>query len=177
MARPLEAHWVAVKRILRYLKGTFTHGLHLLPIPTNIAPTIQVLCDANWDSNPYDRWSKKQPVVSRPNTQSKFISIAQATTDLLWVQTLLKELFISTKVPQILCDNQSTTLFAHNPLMHTKTKHMEIVIFFVREKVMAKQVQVLHVTGTDQWANVLTKPLASTDFISLRHKLRVVTST
>lgn len=61
--------------------------------------------------------------------------------------------------------------------MHAKTKHMEIVIFFVREKVMAKQVQVLHVTGTGQWANVLTKPLASTGFISLRHKLRVVTST
>ncbi|XP_058784278.1 uncharacterized mitochondrial protein AtMg00810-like [Vicia villosa] len=193
MALPLEAHWVAVKRILRYLKGTISHGLHLSALPLSTAPSIKLFCDADWASDPDDRrstsgaaiyfgpnlvswWSKKQHVVARSSTESEFRSMAHAAADVLWIQTLLKELFINCQTPQILCDNQSAVLLAHNPVMHTKTKHMEIDLFFVREKVLTKQLQVLHIPGTDQWADVLTKPLASTAFLSLRHKLRVVTS-
>lgn len=47
MAHPLESHWVAVKRILRYLKGTIGHGLHLSPLPTYCPPSIQAFCDAD----------------------------------------------------------------------------------------------------------------------------------
>ncbi|KAI5431110.1 hypothetical protein KIW84_035322 [Lathyrus oleraceus] len=137
---------------------SLSHGLHLLPLPLDTTPSIQVFYDADWASDPDDKRS---------------IS-AQATADLLWIQTLLKELHIATKVPLILCDNQSTVLLAHNPVMHTKTKHMEIDLFFVREKVLTKKVQVIHVPGTDQWAYVLTKPLPSTTFLAQRHKLRVV---
>lgn len=55
MAHPLEAHWIVVKTIIRYLKGTITHVLHLTPLTTTISLSIQVFCDANWASNPYDR--------------------------------------------------------------------------------------------------------------------------
>ena len=75
-----------------------------------------------------------------------------------------------------LCNNQSIVLLTHNPVLHSKTKHMEIDLFFVREKVLAKQIQVLHIPGTDQIADVLTKPLASTKFLELIHKLRVAIS-
>ena len=47
MSHPLESHWVAVKRILRYLKGTINFGLHLTPCSPRQAPALQVFCDAD----------------------------------------------------------------------------------------------------------------------------------
>jgi hypothetical protein len=80
---------------------------------------------------------------------------------------------VPSTTPLVLCDNQSVVALAHNPVLHTRTKHMEIDLFFVREKVLAKQLQVVHIFGTDQWADLFTKPLSSCKFIDLRHKLNV----
>jgi hypothetical protein len=53
---------------------------------------------------------------------------------------------------------------------------MEIDLFFVREKVISKQLRVVHVPGTDQWADALTKPLSSSKFLELRPKLNVTSA-
>jgi len=50
---------------------------------------------------------------------------------------------------------------------------MEIDLFFVREMVLAKQLTVQHIAGDDQWADVLTKPVSTAKFLSLRPKLNV----
>jgi hypothetical protein len=62
----------------------------------------------------------------------------------------VKELTVPFSSLVVLCDNQSAVLLAHNPILHLMTKHMEIDLFFVREKVMAKQLSVVHIPGTDQ---------------------------
>jgi len=190
MSQPLESHWVAVKRILRYLKGTLHYGLKLFPAPTHKPLSLQLFCDADWAADPDDRrstsgaaiffgpnviswWSRKQPVVARSSTEAEYRALAQATADALWVQTLLKELTIPFSSPVIFCDNQSAVLLAHNPILHARTKHMEIDLFFVREKVMAKQLSVIHISGTDQWADILTKPVSTTKFLLMRSKLNV----
>ncbi|KAK2354410.1 putative mitochondrial protein [Trifolium repens] len=193
MSHPLEAHWVAVKRILRYLKGTLHHGLCLSSALASSAPSLKVFCDADWASDPDDRrstsgaalyfgpnlvswWSRKQPVVARSSTEAEYRSLAHATAELLWVQTLLTELHVSFTSPVIYCDNLSAVSLAHNPVMHSRTKHMEIDLFFVREKVISKQLSVLHIPGTDQWADCLTKPLSSSKFLELISKLNVTSA-
>lgn len=67
----------------------------------------------------------------------------------------------------------STVALAHNPVMHSHTKHMELDLFFVKEKVIAKHLQVVHVPAVDQRAYILTKALTP-NFTTYRSKLRVV---
>jgi hypothetical protein len=83
-------------------------------------------------------------------------SLAQVSAEIIWLQSLLKELKIPIKVPHIFCDNLSVVSLAHNPVLHSRTKHMELDIFFVREKVINKSLVVTHVPAQDQWADILT---------------------
>ncbi|MCH80898.1 retrovirus-related Pol polyprotein from transposon TNT 1-94, partial [Trifolium medium] len=166
MVHPLEAHWLAVKRILRYLAGTQDLGLHLFPAPSHVPFTLHGYCDADWAANPDDRrstsgaavflgpnlqswWSKKQTVVPRSSAEAEYRSLALVTAEILWLTTLLNELKVPFASPLIFCDNQSTIAMAHNPVLHARTKHMEIDLFFVREKVLAKQLDVVHIPGVD----------------------------
>ena len=55
MANPLKSHWTTMKTILRYMKGTVLHGLHLQVVVLGQPYSVQALCDANWASN-VDHW-------------------------------------------------------------------------------------------------------------------------
>ncbi|GAU47982.1 hypothetical protein TSUD_87860 [Trifolium subterraneum] len=190
LSNPLEEHWKAVKRILRYLSGTLTYGLVLQPAPIHQPLSLIRFCDANWASDPDDRrstsgaciyvgpnlvswWSKKQTLVARSSAEAEYRSLASLTAEILWLQSLLTELQCKFSTPRILCDNLSTVSLAHNPTLHHRTKHMELDIFFVREKVLSKHLSVSHVPAQDQWADILTKPLSAVKFGLLRGKLRV----
>ncbi|MCI14971.1 retrovirus-related Pol polyprotein from transposon TNT 1-94, partial [Trifolium medium] len=162
MAQPLESHWKAVKRILRYLKGTLSHGLLLAPSSTTLPISLRAYSDADWATNQDDRrstsgsciyfgpnlvsWgSKKQPLVARSSTEAEYRSMANTTADLLWIQSLLRELLVPFHTPTLLCDNLSAVSLSHSPILHAKTKHIELDIHFVREKVISRQLHILHV--------------------------------
>lgn len=191
LSNPLEEHWKAVKRILRYLSGTLHHGLLIQPASPHQPLSLLGFCDADWASDPDDRrstsgacvflgpnliswWSKKQRLVARSSAEAEYRSMAQLAAEILWVQSLLQELKCRLLTPTILCDNLSTVTLAHNPVLHNRTKHMELDIFFVREKVLSKNLIVKHVPAQDQWADLLTKPLSAVKFLPLRDKLRVI---
>jgi hypothetical protein len=193
MANPLESHWRAVKRILRYLKGTASHGLLLKPSPSSPPFSLRAYSDADCATDQDDRrstsgsciyfgsnlisWgSKKQQLVARSSTEAEYRSMANTTAELLWIQSLLQELHVPYHPPTLLCDNLSAVSLAHNPILHSRTKHMELDIHFVREKVLNKQLQVLHVPAVEQLADPLTKPLSPSNFATIRSKLKVFSS-
>lgn len=108
LQRPTVNHWAAVKRILRYLKQTLYHGLFLR---RQSSPQLHAYSDANWDGCPDDRrstggyciylisnlssWSShKQATVSRSSTEAEYRSLANATAELQWLQSLSRELGI-----------------------------------------------------------------------------------
>ena len=119
-------------------------------------------------------WSKKQSVVARSSTEAEYHSLVFATAEATWIRSLLSELHIPHHSPVICCDNLSTVALAHNPVMHSRTKHMELDLFFVRKKVLEKQLQVVHVPAIDQKADMLTKALTPSNFSTYRSMLRVV---
>ena len=71
--------------------------------------------------------------------------------------------------PVIWCDN----MLAANSVLHDRTKHTELDLYFVREKVLQRKVLVQHVPSINQVADVLTKSVSSTRFETLRDKLKV----
>lgn len=85
---------------------------------------------------------------------------------------LCQELGIAVTNPsQLWCDNQSAIALASNPVFHARTKHIEVDVHFVREKVQAKLIDVGHVPIYDQVADIFTKALPESCFTMLRQKL------
>lgn len=128
---PLESHWIAVKRILWYLKGTTHHGLLLKPANNQKPFTLVGFCDADWVADPDDKrstsgsaiyfgpnlrswWSRKQQLVARFSAEAEYRSLTHTTAEILWIQTLLSELHVKMATPTIQCDNQSVVALAHN---------------------------------------------------------------
>lgn len=100
--------------------------------------------------------------------------MAHATAELLWIQSLLSELGVQFATPSLYCDNLSAVMLSHNPVLHNRTKHIELDVHFVREKVISKDLIVQHVPASAQLADSFTKPLSSARFTEMRNKLKVL---
>ena len=187
MASPLDTHWKAVKRILRYLAGSIDYGLHV----QRSESVLTAFSDSDWAADLDDRrsvtgycvyfgknlvsWSsKKQTVVSRSSTEAEYRSLAQTVCEVSWIASLLDELKVNyARTPVVWVDNMSTIALASNPVLHARTKHIEIDVHFVRDKVRDKMVELRYVPTTDQIADLMTKALGYQFFSRLRNKLGI----
>ncbi|CAA7043802.1 unnamed protein product [Microthlaspi erraticum] len=160
MHDPREPHFTALKRILRYIKGTISQGLHITPSKTT---TLTAYTDADWGGCPNTRrstsgfcvylgdnlisWSsKRQPTVSRSSAEAEYRGVANVVAETIWVRNLLLEIHCPIQTATIVyCDNVSAVYLSTNPIQHQRTKHVELDIHFVREKLALGQVRVLHV--------------------------------
>jgi histone deacetylase 1/2 len=172
---PTEIHWAAVKRILRYLRQDTKIGLKIQKCNSML---LSAFSDADWAGSVDDRrstsgfavflgsnlvsWSaRKQATVSRSSTEAEYKAVANATAEIMWIQTLLKELGIfSPRMARLWCDNMGAKYLSANPVFHARTKHIEVDFHFVRERVMSNQLQIDFVPTGDQIADGFTKALA-----------------
>jgi hypothetical protein len=80
---------------------------------------------------------------------------------------------MSSQCTLVYCDNISIVYLSTNPIQHQCTRHVEIDLHFVREKVAIGQVRVLHVPMTSQFADIFTKGLPSLVFNEFRSSLNI----
>jgi hypothetical protein len=181
MHDPREPHLAALKRFLRYLRGTVDYGLLL---QRSTSSELVVYTDADWAGCPDTRrstsgyavflgdnlvsWSsKRQPVVSRSSAEAEYCVVANGVVEAAWLCQLLAELHSPlSRSTLVYCDNVSAVYLSTNSVQHQRTKHVEIDLHFVRDHVAAGAVRVLHVPTTSQFADIFTKGLPSSTFVS-----------
>jgi hypothetical protein len=108
-------------------------------------------------------WSaRKQPTVARSSTKAEYKAMANATAEIIWIQSLLQELGIRSPPAAVLwCDNLGESYLSANPIFHARMKHIEIDYHFVRERVVEKKLHIKFISTGDQIADGLTKQLVS----------------
>jgi hypothetical protein len=186
MHSPRDVHWNLVKRILRYLRGTMDTGITISATPST---TLKAYSDADWAGCPDTRrstsgfcvflgdslvsWSsKRQTTVSRSSAEAEYRAVANAAAECCWLRNLLRELHVLVdKATVIYCDNVSAVYLSENPVHHRRTKHVELDIHFVREKVALGQFKVLHIPTRYQFADIMTKGLPTPLFTEFRDSL------
>ena len=186
MHAPRTSHAALLKRVLCYVKGTTHLGLHLHRTPM---PTLTAYTDADWAGCPDTRrstsgfciflgdslvsWSaKRQTVVSRSSAEAENRGVANAVAECTWLRQLLRELHCNVpKATVAYCDNVSSVYMARNPVHHRRTKHIELDIHFVREKVALGELRVLQIPSDRQFADVFTKGLPTALFEDFRSSL------
>ncbi len=154
-----------MRRILRYIKHTLHCGIFY-----EAKSQLQVhgYTDVDWAGNVSNRrstsgflfsfrsgaisWSsKKQPTVALSSMEAEYKGAAIVACEIVWLQKLLLDLGQSVNAPVVIyCDNISSILLANNAIYHARTKHIEVHYHFIREKVLAKEIDLIHVSTEDQ---------------------------
>ena len=147
-ANPKEAHFLAIKKIFRYLKGTTEFGLWY---PKGNELTLVAYTDADWEGSIDDRkstsgttfylgdclvsWSsKKQPSVSLSTIEVEYIAATTCCTQVIWMRETLEDIQVKYDEPiPIFCDSTNAINISKNLVMHFKTKHIPIKFQFLRE--------------------------------------------
>jgi hypothetical protein len=150
MHDPREPHLTAMKRTLRYLRGTLDFGL----LQYSASFELTVYTDADWVGYPDTRrstsgyvvflgtnlisWSlKRQNAVSRSSVDAEYRAVVNGVAEACWLRQLLQEFHAPlTKSTLIYCDDISAVYLSTNPIQHQRTKHVEIDLCFVRERVV-----------------------------------------
>lgn len=95
-------------------------------------------------------------------------------SEITWVRALVFELQIhQTRPPDIWCDNSSVVQFSTNPMLHARAKYVELDLYFVHEKVAQGLLWVKHLPAIEKIADMFTKPLYGSAFVSLCRKFTV----
>ncbi|GJX61963.1 ribonuclease H-like domain-containing protein [Tanacetum coccineum] len=118
--------------------------------------------------------SKRQHTLSHSSVEAEYRRVANVIAETAWIRNLLRELqaplFTATLV---YCNNVSDVYMSANPVQHQCTKHIEIDIHFVRDKVATGHIRVLHVPSRYQYADIFTKGLPYPLFADFRSSLSV----
>ena len=174
-ANPSLQHVGALKRILRYLAGTRTHGITYSKSPTT-ANFFFGYADAAY-ANADDfkstsghvfimaggaiTWrSKKQTTVALSSTEAEYSALSEAGREACWLRNLFDELGFPQLAPTLLKgDNDGSIAMAHNPQFHKRSKHIEIRWHWVHDLAQDSVLNIKSCRDPEQTADVLTKAL------------------
>jgi hypothetical protein len=174
-ANPTMQHVSTLKRVLRYLSGTRTHGItysDILDHPNyflGYADAAFANADEKKSTTGYvfkmaggaiTWFSKKQSITALSSTKAEYIALSEAAREARWLRSLFFELGFAQSMPTIIRgDNEGSIAMTKNPQFHKRAKHIELQFHAVREQVQKGEITVESCRSHSQTADVLTKPL------------------
>ncbi|GAU44417.1 hypothetical protein TSUD_100640 [Trifolium subterraneum] len=187
MSEPRTSHLTAAKRVLRYVKGTSSHGI-LLPNQSNNSVKLKAYgySDSDWGGDQDDRKStagylfmlgnspiswclKKQGIVALSSCEAEYVAASFAACQANWIEMLLSELkAVEVTMMKLLVDNKSAIDLANNPVSHGRSKHIERRFHFLRDQVNKEKLELEYCNTEIQLADILTKPMAKARFHNLK---------
>jgi hypothetical protein len=124
--------------------------------------------------------SKMQSLVALSTTEAEYIALSSSLREVIYVINLLNELQgrgfrMNNATPVVKCkvfeDNRSCLEIATNHRTRPRTKHLSVRLHHFRSHVMAKTINIEHVSTKEQVADIFTKPLPRDQFRKLRAPL------
>ncbi|KAJ9561267.1 hypothetical protein OSB04_006427 [Centaurea solstitialis] len=168
---PRESHLGAVKRILKYLKGTPNFGLWY---PKDSGFELTAFTDSDHAGCKLNRkstsgacqflgdklvsWSsRKQNCVSLSTAEAEYVAAACCCSQVLWMKIQLADYGYTMHRIPIYCDSSSAIQIAANPVQHSRTKHIDIRYHFIKDHVEKGNVELFFVESEHQIADLFTK--------------------
>lgn len=168
-------HWMAAKRILRYMRGSTKLGLRY----EKSSKLIEGFVDSDWAGCPVDRRSytgfvfimakgavtweaRKQRTVAQSSTEAEYMGLTEAAKEAAYLLRFLAEIGMGNQntVP-IYNDNQGAQKLATNPIFHSRSKHIEIRHHYVRQALKEGKISISYVPTNDMMADVFTKGISA----------------
>ncbi|KAK8936102.1 hypothetical protein KSP39_PZI012973 [Platanthera zijinensis] len=175
-SNPGHAHWVAAKKVLRYLKRTkdvklVYHRVQNLELVGYTDSDFAGCEDDRKSTSGYFfkfaggavSWkSVKQTLITSSTMHAEFVALFGASTHAVWLKHFITELKVVDSIAgpiRMYCDNMSAVMFSMNNKSITGSKHMEIKFLTVKELVKKGDILVEHLGTDDMLADPLTKGL------------------
>jgi len=173
-SNPSNEHFVALKRIVRWLKGTRDLTLKY---SASGSREIVIACDATWGDCSLTRksvggwvahygggaisWrSWRMKSIKTSSMFAELEPVMDSGKEAVWWLKILKETEHEQKQVEILCDSQSLLMWLRNPKPSGRAKHIDISFWWIVEQLEGGWLRLSYVATTENTADALTKPLA-----------------
>ena len=181
MSTPTFEHWQAAKGVLRYLVGTRDYGI-TFGCTDNSSDIITGFCDSDYAGDVDTRrsttgyvfimgggavsWSsRRQPTVAVSTTEAEYMAAAAAVKEALWLRKLLRDMQLGEHAINVNADNQSAIKLLKNPISSMRSKHIDVIYHFARERVARKEVIFNYISTEENIADIMTTALPETKHI------------
>lgn len=178
MSKPTMQHWTSVKGVVRYLAGTLDYGINF----DGKRPNFEGFCDSDYAGDVDSRrsttgyvfvmnggaisWSSRlQPTVAVSTTEAEYMAAAHAVKEALWMRKLLSDFDWEREPVKIACDNQGAIKILKHPIASIRSKHIDVIYHFARERVARKEVIFGYCDTKENIADCLTKALPENKFV------------
>jgi hypothetical protein len=184
MARPQSHHLRLAKHLLRYLKKSKSWGITYGRQEGNRDAKYSIWTDATfgteedlksvqgvtviWHGGAIIWSSTRQRATSKSSMEAEIRAASEGARDAAWMETLFEDLGLKINTKPILySDNRSAVLVANGNTrrIYKSAKHIKVDAFFVKnDMVEAERLEVQHIPGEDEIADMLTKQLPFAQF-------------
>lgn len=182
MSKPTMQHWQAAKGVLRYAAGTVNMGI---VYRSDAADELQSYCDSDYAGDLDSRrsttgyvfilaggaiaWnSKLQPTVAASTVEAEYMAASGATKEALWLRMLLNDFGLNISTIRIWCDNQGCLRVTDNPVLSVRSKHIDVMHHFVRDRVNRKEVKFDYCNTESMLADCFTKAVPAPKLLKCR---------